>query len=278
MYTQDELAEYDEEVLHHVSQIKIKLNEDVHQLQGLIHVQDQELSSIKVKVEDQVNKLKASFNDMLKNKLDEHAKKINEQVQGQLVDITSTLNNKINSTKGDVIGQVHKVNQHVNDLRVEITKVADSLKSKHKEVNESIGNLLRCIEQSPVSFPMVLLAPPSYSMPPLPLGIPPSIVLPPIVDTHYSSMIPTENVALNEAPMSSGFQYTGSVCSERKPLGAGNTSVSQVDEESVVPVNSSAYTVTTPTITALQMPSPILVIIICNLHLVLRIRLKNIIG
>ena len=50
--------------------------------------------------------------------------------------------------------------------------------------------------------------------------------------------------------MSSGFQYTGSVCSARKPLGAGNTSVSQVDEESVVPVNSSAYTVTTPNIAA----------------------------
>ena len=63
-------------------------------------------------------------------------------------------------------------------------------------------------------------------------------------------MIPTENVALNEAPMSSGFQYTGSVCNGRKPLGAGNTSVSQLDEESVVPVNSSAYTVTTLTISA----------------------------
>ena len=47
---------------------------------------------------------------------------------------------------------------------------------------------------------------------------------PPIVDTCYSSMIPTENVALNEVPISSGFQYTGSVCSERKSLGAGNTS------------------------------------------------------
>ena len=103
-------------------------------LQGLLDVQDQELSSIKVEVEDQVNKLKASFNDMLKNTLDEHAKKINEQVQGQFVDIKSTLDNKIDSTKGDVIGQVHKVNQHVNDLRVEITKAADSLKSKHKEV------------------------------------------------------------------------------------------------------------------------------------------------
>ena len=51
MYTQDELVEYDK-VLCHVSQIKIKLNKDVHQLQGLIHVQDQELSSIKVEVED----------------------------------------------------------------------------------------------------------------------------------------------------------------------------------------------------------------------------------
>ena len=90
----------------------------------------------------------------LKNTLDEHAKKINEQVQDQLVDIKSTLDNKIDSTKGDVIGQVHKVNQHVNDLRVEITKVADSLKSKHTEVNESLDNLLRHIEQSPVSFPL----------------------------------------------------------------------------------------------------------------------------
>ena len=59
--------------------------------------------------------------------MDEYAKKINEQVQDQLVDIKSTLDNKIDSTKGDVIGQVHKVNQHVNDLRVEITKVTDSL-------------------------------------------------------------------------------------------------------------------------------------------------------
>ena len=84
---------------------------------------------------------------MLKNTLDEHAKKINEQVQGQLVDIKSTLDNKIDSTKGDVIGQVHKVNQHVNDLRIEITKVADLLKSKNEEVNESLDNLLRCIEQ-----------------------------------------------------------------------------------------------------------------------------------
>ena len=132
--------EYDEEVLHHVSQIKVTMNEDVHRLQGLIDVQDQELSSIKVEVEDQVNTLNASFNDMLKNTLDEHAKKINEQVQGQLVDIKSTLDNKIDSTKGDVIGQVHKVNQNVNDLRVEITKVADSIKSKHKEVNESLDN------------------------------------------------------------------------------------------------------------------------------------------
>ena len=97
---------------------------------------------------------------------------------------------------------------------------------------------------------MVPLAPSSYSRPLPPFGIPPSIVPPPIVDTHYSSMIPTENVASNEAPMSSGFQYTGSVCNERKPLGVGNTSVFQVDEESVVPVNSSAYTVTTLTISA----------------------------
>ena len=77
---------------------------------------------------------------MLKNQLDEYAKKIDEQVQGQLVNIMSTLDKKIDSTKGDVIGQVHKVSQHVNDLRVEITKVADSLKSKHKEVNESLDN------------------------------------------------------------------------------------------------------------------------------------------
>ena len=147
-----------------------------------------------------------------------------------MVDITSTLNKKIDSTKGGVIGQVHKVNQHVNDLRIEIAKVADSLKNKHKEVNESLDNLLRCTEQSPVSFPTVPLVPPSYSMPLPPFGIPPSIVPPPIVDIRYSSMIPTENVVLNEAPISSGFQYTGSVCSERKPLGAGNTSVSQVDE------------------------------------------------
>ena len=119
----------------------------------MIDVQDQEFSSIKVEVDDQVNKLKASFNDTLKNTLVEHAKKINEQVQDQLADIKSTLDNKIDSIKGDVIGQVHKVNQHVNDLRVEITKVADSLKSKHKEVNESLDNLLRRIEQSPVSFP-----------------------------------------------------------------------------------------------------------------------------
>ena len=80
MYTQDELVEYDEEVLHHVSQIKITMNEDVRRLQGLIDVQDQELSSITVEVDDQLNKLKASFNDTLKNTLDEHAKKINEQV------------------------------------------------------------------------------------------------------------------------------------------------------------------------------------------------------
>ena len=177
-----------------------------------------------------------------------------------MVDIKSTLDNKINSTKGDVIGQVHKVNQHVNDLRVEITKVADSLKSKHKEVNESLDNLLRHIEQSPVSFPTVPLAPPSYSVPPPPFGIPPSIVppfstntqasaVPSIVDTCYPSMIPMENVALNEAPMSSGFQYTGSVCNGRKPLGAGNISMSQADEESVFPVNSTTYTVTTPTTT-----------------------------
>ena len=144
MYTQDELVEYDEEVLCHALQIKVTMNEDVCQLQGLIDVLDQELSFIKVEVEDQVNKHKASFNDTLKNTLDEHAKKINEQVQDQLVDIKSTLDNKIDSTKGDVIGQVHKVNQHVNDLRVEITKVADSLKSIHKEVNESLDNILRC--------------------------------------------------------------------------------------------------------------------------------------
>ena len=113
--------EYDEEVLCHVSQIKIELNEDVHQLQGLIHVQDQELSSIRIKVEDQMNKLRASFNDMLKNKLDEHVKKkIYEQFQDQLVDISSTLDNKIDSTKGDVIRQVHKVNQHVIDPRIKI--------------------------------------------------------------------------------------------------------------------------------------------------------------
>ena len=71
----------------------------------------------------------------------------------------------------------------------------------------------------------------------------------PINDSH-------ENVALNEAPMSSGFQYTGSVCNGRKPLGAGNTSMSQVDEESVVPVNSTTYTVTTPTITARSNAQP----------------------
>ena len=151
---------------------------------------------------------------------------------------------------------MHKVNQYVNDLRVEITKVADSLKSKHIEVNESLDNLLRCIEQSPVSFPTVPLAPPSYSMPPPPFSIHPSIVQPPIVDTHYSSMIPTENVASNEAPMSSGFQYTGSVCNGRKPLGADNSSMSQADEESVVPVNSTTYTVTTPTTTASSNAQP----------------------
>ena len=57
MYTQDELVEYGEEVLHHVPQIKVTMNEDVHGLQGLVDVQDQELSSIKVEVDDQVNKL-----------------------------------------------------------------------------------------------------------------------------------------------------------------------------------------------------------------------------
>ena len=76
-------------------------------------MQDQELSSIKVEVEDQVNKLKASLNDTLRDKLDEHAKKINEQVQGQLVDITSALDNKTDSTKGYGIGQVHKVKVNI---------------------------------------------------------------------------------------------------------------------------------------------------------------------
>ena len=52
----------------------------------------------------------------------------------------------------------------------------------------------------------------------------------PIVDTHCPSMVPTKNVSSNEAPMSSG-----------------NTSVSQVDEENIVPINSSTFTVTTPT-------------------------------
>ena len=70
--------------------------------------------------------------------------------------------------------------------------------------------------------------------------------VPYIVDTNYPPMISTENVASNEAPMSSGFQYTGSVCNERKPF-AGNTSASQVSKESVVHINSSAFTVTTPT-------------------------------
>ena len=84
MYTQDEFVEFDEEVLCRVSQIKVTLNGDAHRLQGLIHVQDQEQSSIRVEVEDQVNKLKASFNDTLKNKLDEHAKKMNKQVQGKI--------------------------------------------------------------------------------------------------------------------------------------------------------------------------------------------------
>ena len=46
MYTQDEFVEFDE-VLCHVSQIKVTLNEDAHRLQGLIHAQDQELLSIK---------------------------------------------------------------------------------------------------------------------------------------------------------------------------------------------------------------------------------------
>ena len=60
MYTQDELVEYDKEVLHNVPQIMVALNEDVHQFQGLIHM--------KVEVEDEVDKLKVSFNDTLKNK------------------------------------------------------------------------------------------------------------------------------------------------------------------------------------------------------------------
>ena len=38
MYTQDELVEYDEEVMCHVSQIKVTMNEDVCRLQGLIDV------------------------------------------------------------------------------------------------------------------------------------------------------------------------------------------------------------------------------------------------
>ena len=48
----------------------------------------------------------------------------------------STLNDKIESTKADILGQVHKVNQQVNDLRAEITKVSNSLK-----VSESMSPL-----------------------------------------------------------------------------------------------------------------------------------------
>ena len=42
----------------------------------------------------------------------------------------STLDDKKESTKADILGQVHKVNQQVNDLRAEIAKVFNSLKSK----------------------------------------------------------------------------------------------------------------------------------------------------
>ena len=56
----------------------------------------------------------------------------------------STLDDKIEGTKAGILGQVHKVNQQVNDPRTEITKISDSFKSKHKEVHESLDHLLRC--------------------------------------------------------------------------------------------------------------------------------------
>ena len=105
---------------------------------------------------------------------------------------------------------MHKVNQHGNDLRVEISKVTDLLKSKHKEVSESLDNLLKPKEQSSVSLPKIPLAPSSYSMPPpFPTNMQVSTV-PSIVDIHYPSVISTDNVAPNQAPMSSGYSNTSS--------------------------------------------------------------------
>ena len=53
-----------------------------------------------------------------------------------MMSFNSTLNDKIESTKADILGQVHKVNQQVNDLRAEITNVSNSLK-----ISESMSPL-----------------------------------------------------------------------------------------------------------------------------------------
>ena len=124
---------------------------------------------------------------------------------------TSTLDDKIEGTKAGILGQVHKVNQHVNDLRTEIARVSDSFKSKHKEVYKSLDHLLRYTEQSSTLCPTIPLILPYYSIISPSFGMLPNIVpqfptnmqastVPSIVDTHCPSMVPTKNVA----PISSG--------------------------------------------------------------------------
>ena len=181
----------------------------------------------------QVHKVNQQVND-----LRTEITKVSDSFKSKHKEVHESLDHLLRHT---VIGQVHKVNQHVNDFRTEIARVSDSFKSKHKEVHKSLDHLLRHTEQSSTPCPTIPRILPSYSIISPSFGMPPNTVphvptntqastVPSIVDTHCPSMVPTKNVASNEAPISSG-----------------NTSVSQVDEENIVPINSSTFTVTTPT-------------------------------
>ena len=171
---------------------------------------DDKIESTKADILGQVHKVNQQVND-LRTEIDKVSGSLKIRILHK--EAHETLDNLLRciSTKVDIIGQVHKVNQHVNDLRVENTKVTDPLKSKHKEVKESLDNLLRPIEQSSVSLPTISLAPSSYSKPPLPSPTNMQVsTVPSIVDTCYPSVLSTDHVAPNQAPMSSGHSNTSS--------------------------------------------------------------------
>ena len=51
MFSEEEMQAYDEEVLHHVSQLKLAINEDIHKLQNSVKNNENQLLLVKKEVE-----------------------------------------------------------------------------------------------------------------------------------------------------------------------------------------------------------------------------------